>query len=230
MSGSTNIGPLLSRGVGIWSEWPHKAYVEATGDKIDLKDFEKRIIDDDDFAAKWGELGPVYGKQWRAWEGPDGRRYDQMTTLVESIRSNPDSRRLIVSGWNVAELDSMALPPCHLLYQYFVADGRLSCTLYQRSCDMGLGVPFNVVSASLLLRMLAQQCDLEAGELFWVGHDVHLYLNQLEAIQELVARQPKGAPALELTRRPRSLFDYLPSDFRLSKYLPMAPIAMPIAV
>lgn len=230
VSGVTSIRPLLQEGVHIWSDWPHQKYVEATGDRISMKDFERRVLHDDDFANKWGDLGPVYGSQWRRWEGKDGRIHDQLATLVEQIKKNPNSRRLLFHGWNVGEVEEMALPPCHLLYQYFVSNGRLSCSLYQRSVDVGLGLPFNIIGAAVLLRMLAQQTGLEAGELFWVGHDVHIYANHAESLALQRAREPRAFPTLELQRRPPSLFDYRSDDFTVSGYEPHPSIAMTVAV
>lgn len=230
LSGNTKIRPLLERKVSIWSDWPHAKYVEATGDKISKKEFERRVLADDDFSDKWGDIGPGYGKQWRRWEGPDGKVYDQVADLVKMIKANPTSRRLLFHGWNVADLDKMALPPCHLLYQYFVADGKLSCTLYQRSVDCGLGLPWNLFEAALLVHMIAQQCDLEPGELFWVGHDVHVYLNHIEPLRQQVARTPTPFPSLRILRRPDSLFDYQPEDFEVVDYVPQGAISMDVAV
>lgn len=230
LSGETKIRPLLERGVRIWSDWPHANYVKTTGDSITKKQFEKRVLEDDAFSEKWGDIGPGYGKQWRRWEGPDGKVYDQVSDLVDRIKKDPNSRRLLFHGWNVADLDKMALPPCHLLYQYFVADGKISCSLYQRSVDCGLGLPWNLFEASVLVRMLAQQCDLEAGELFWVGHDVHVYLNHEDALRSQIDRTPTPLPKIQLLRRPDSLFDYKSSDFELSGYAPQAAIRMQVAV
>ncbi|WP_374473054.1 thymidylate synthase [Phenylobacterium sp.] len=230
LSGETNIRPLLEAGVHIWSDWPHQKYVEATGDRISMAEFERRVLAEPGFAAEWGDLGPVYGAQWRRWEGKDGRIYDQLATLVEQIKTNPNSRRLLFHGWNVEEVENMALPPCHLLYQYFVSNGRLSCSLYQRSVDVGLGLPFNIIGASVLLRMLAQQCGLEPGELFWVGHDVHVYANHAESLALQRARTPRPFPKLELTRKPASLFDYRIEDFAVHGYEPHPAITMAVAV
>lgn len=229
LDGGTNIRPLLLKKVRIWSEWPHQRYVRETGEHLSLEAFEQRIVRDEAFAAQWGELGPVYGKQWRAWQGPDGKVYDQISDLLARLRKDPYSRRLLFHGWNVAEVDQMLLPPCHLLYQYFVANGRLSCTVYQRSCDVGLGLPFNLLSASFLLRMIAQQVDMEPGELFWVGHDVHLYANHIVPIQVQLERTPRPFPALEL-RKANSLFDYTVKDFEIFGYDPDPAIDLPIAV
>lgn len=230
LSGASSIRPLLAAGVHIWSDWPHQKYVQATGDAISMEAFEKRVLEDDAFAGQWGDLGPVYGTQWRRWKGHDGREHDQLAKLVEQIKINPNSRRLLFHGWNVADVDEMALPPCHLLYQYFVANGRLSCSLYQRSVDVGLGLPFNIIGASVLVRMLAQQCGLEPGELFWVGHDVHIYSNHSEHLALQRSREPRPFPKLILKRRPPSLFEYEIEDFALEGYAPHPAIAMSVAV
>lgn len=240
LTGETNIRPLVEQGVHIWTDWPLDAYRKATGEAIDRDAFEARIIADADFAARWGDLGPVYGKQWVDWPvyEPVGeglfrqrqRGINQIAELVESLRHNPGSRRHIFEGWNVAELDRMALPPCHKTYQFFVADGKLTGLLYQRSCDLALGVPFNIFSAALITRMLAQQCDLEPGELIWNGGDVHLYLNHEELVETQLARAPSGAPKLTINRRPDSIFDYRIEDFEVRDYAPQAHIAAPVAV
>lgn len=190
LRGDSNIAWLQEQGVRIWNEW----------------------------ADEHGELGPVYGVQWRSWPTPDGGHIDQIAQLVESLRHNPDSRRHIVSAWNVAEIQNMALPPCHLLFQFYVADGKLSCQLYQRSADMFLGVPFNIASYSLLTLMLAQQLDLEPGEFIWTGGDVHVYTNHVEQVREQLSRDPYPYPQLRLTRRPESIFDYTLDNFEVQDY------------
>jgi thymidylate synthase len=230
LNGSTNIRPLLENDVHIWSEWPHARFMKGTGQDIALEEFEAQVLADQDFANQWGDLGPVYGKQWRRWEGPDGRVYDQLADVVERIKRDPDSRRLLFHGWNVAEIDQMALPPCHLLYQFYVANGRLSMTLYQRSVDVGLGLPFNIASAAILIRMVAQQCSLEPGSLFWVGHDVHLYKNHLDIISTQLDRTPRPFPRLKLKGIPASLFDYQMENFAVLGYSPDPTISMPVAV
>ncbi|MBY0620115.1 thymidylate synthase [Sphingomonas ursincola] len=240
LTGETNIRPLVEQGVHIWTDWPLDAYRKATGETIDRDAFEARIIADADFAARWGDLGPVYGKQWVDWPvyEPVGeglfrqreRGINQIAELVESLRHNPGSRRHIFEGWNVAELDRMALPPCHKTYQFFVADGKLTGLLYQRSCDLALGVPFNIFSAALITRMLAQQCDLEPAELIWNGGDVHLYLNHEALVETQLARTPSGAPRLSIARRPESIFNYRIEDFEVRDYAPQAHIAAPVAV
>lgn len=202
LSGDTNIRYLNDNGVTIWDEW----------------------------ADANGELGPVYGHQWRSWPAPDGRQIDQITQVLEQIRTRPDSRRHIVSAWNPAEVDKMALPPCHALFQFYVADGRLSCQLYQRSADYFLGVPFNIASYALLTHMFAQQCDLEPGEFVWTGGDVHLYTNHLEQARLQLTREPFPLPRLTILRKAGSIFDYRFEDFRIDGYESHPAIKAPIAV
>ncbi|WJY18439.1 thymidylate synthase [Alteriqipengyuania flavescens] len=239
LTGNTNIRPLVLQGVGIWNEWPHANYVRATGDDIALDTFVARIAQDEDFAARWGDLGPVYGKQWVDWPTYEpagectfraGPGINQVAQVVESLRHNPGSRRHIIEGWNVAELDRMALPPCHKTYQFHVAGDRLNCALYQRSCDVALGLPFNLWSAALLTAMMAQQTGLKPGELVWMGGDTHLYLNHAELVETQLAREPQGEPRLEITRTPRSIFDYAIEDFAVTGYTPHPPIKAPVAV
>ena len=202
LKGDTNIGYLRDNGVTIWDEW----------------------------ADAEGNLGPVYGAQWRSWHTPDGQHIDQITRVVEDIRRSPDSRRLIVSAWNVGELPHMALPPCHARFQFYVAEGRLSCQLYQRSADIFLGVPFNIASYALLTHMVAQQTDLEPGEFIWTGGDCHLYLNHLDQARLQLSRTPRALPRLKLARRPESIFDYRFEDFVIEDYDPWPGIKAPIAV
>ncbi|RGP40794.1 Thymidylate synthase [Altererythrobacter insulae] len=239
LTGETNIRPLVLQGVKIWNEWPHANYVKATGDTIAIEEFVQRIADDESFATKWGDLGPVYGKQWVDWPTYQYRKdglyergpgINQVAEVVTSLRSNPGSRRHIIEGWNVADLDRMALPPCHKTYQFHVAGNRLNCMLYQRSCDVALGLPFNLWSAALLTRMLAQQTDFEPGELIWMGGDVHLYLNHEHLITEQLGREPSGSPTLEITKKPETIFDYQIGDFVVHDYAPQAPIKAPVAV
>jgi thymidylate synthase len=248
LTGETNIRPLCAQGVEIWTDWPLDRYRRETGDQIEREAFSQRIVADEAFALQWGDLGPVYGKQWTDWPvyepadplGGDGlyrkraRGVNQVAEVVESLRRNPGGRRHIIEGWNVAELDAMALPPCHKSYQFHVAGGRLSGLLYQRSCDLGLGFAFNMWSLALLTRMLAQQCDLEPGEAVWMGGDVHLYLNHAALVDEQLARTPSddssGGPRLAITRRPASMFDYRIEDFEVTGYAPQAPISAPVAV
>ena len=239
LTGNTNIRPLVLQGVKIWNEWPHARYVAKTGEQLPLEKFVQRIADDEAFAARWGDLGPVYGKQWVDWptfeaQGDGtyrpGPGINQITQVVESLRTNPGSRRHVIEGWNIAELDAMALPPCHKTYQFHVAGDRLNCLLYQRSCDVALGLPFNLWSAALLTRMIAQQVGLEPGELVWTGGDTHLYLNHEGLIDEQLSREPQGRPRLEIVRRPPSIFDYTIEDFEVHDYTPLAPIKAPVAV
>jgi len=239
LTGDTNIRALCAQGVEIWTDWPLDRYRKASGEMISREDFSARIVADAAFAADWGDLGPVYGKQWVDWPvySPVGENLykrdtgiNQVAQVVESLRSNPGSRRHIVEGWNVAELDRMALPPCHKTYQFHVAGSRLNCLLYQRSCDVALGLPFNLWGAALFTRMLAQQCDLEPGELVWMGGDTHLYLNHTELVEAQLARQPEGRPTLQLARRPETMFDYRIEDFVVSDYTPQTALSAPVAV
>ena len=202
LRGDTNVRYLREHGVTIWDEW----------------------------ADADGELGPVYGYQWRSWPAPDGRRIDQITELVQQIQTNPDSRRLIVSAWNVADVPKMALAPCHALFQFYVADRRLSCQVYQRSADVFLGVPFNVASYALLTMMLAQVTGLGAGDLVWTGGDCHLYLNHLEQAREQLTRTPRTLPAMRINPDVRDIFSFAYEDFHLEAYDPWPAIKAPIAV
>jgi thymidylate synthase len=202
LRGDTNVKYLHEHGVSIWDEW----------------------------ADENGELGPVYGKQWRSWPTQDGRHIDQLSLVMEQLKSNPNSRRILVSAWNVGELDHMALLPCHALFQFYVAGGRLSCQLYQRSADALLGVPFNVASYALLTHMIAQQCGLKVGEFVWTGGDCHLYLNHLEQTDLQLSRTPFPLPQLKILRKPQSLFDYAYEDFEILDYRYHAAIKAPIAV
>jgi thymidylate synthase len=202
LRGETNVKYLRDHGVSIWDEW----------------------------ADEEGELGPVYGRQWRSWPGPDGKSIDQISRTIDLIRRNPDSRRILVSAWNVGELELMALTPCHALFQFWIADGRLSCQLYQRSADVFLGVPFNIASYALLAHMFAQQCDLEPGEFIWTGGDCHLYSNHLQQADEQLARTPYPLPKLEINRRPPSIFEYDFEDFAIVGYEAHPHIKAPVAV
>ncbi|MCM0028740.1 MAG: thymidylate synthase [Polynucleobacter sp.] len=202
LNGSTNNDWLKERGVSIWNEW----------------------------AALDGELGPIYGYQWRSWPAPNGQHIDQISEVVNSIKTNPDSRRLIVSAWNVADIPRMALAPCHAFFQFYVADGKLSCQLYQRSADIFLGVPFNIASYALLTHMVAQQCDLEPGEFIWTGGDCHLYSNHLEQVELQLSRKPFPLPQLKIGRKPASLFDYAFEDFEIVGYECHPHIKAPVAI
>ncbi|MCF8708505.1 thymidylate synthase [Rhizorhapis sp. SPR117] len=240
LTGETNIRPLVKQGVHIWTDWPLEKYRKATGEDIERDSFEQRIIEDEDFALRWGDLGPVYGAQWVNWPRyermNDGsfrrgeKGHNQIAALVDGIRNNPGSRRLLFTGWNVDEIDRMALPPCHMTYQFHVANGKLSGLLFQRSCDLGLGFAFNIFSTALLTRMLAQQCDLEAGDIIWNGGDVHLYLSHAALVEEQLSRMPSAMPTLHLVRRPPSIFDYRVEDFEVRDYAPQSHISAPVAV
>ena len=202
LRGDTNVAYLREHGVSIWDEW----------------------------ADADGELGPVYGKQWRSWPTPDGGSIDQIAEVLRQLRTQPDSRRIIVSAWNVGELSKMALMPCHAFFQFHVAEGRLSCQLYQRSADIFLGVPFNIASYALLTHMVAEQCALDVGDFVWTGGDCHLYLNHLEQADLQLAREPRSLPTLAILRRPPSLFDYVFADFDFRGYDPHPAIRAPVAV
>ena len=231
LSGGTNIQQLLRENVRIWSDWPLASYRKQTGDDISQQAFEARIIADDAFAARWGELGPVYGKQWRRWAGADGREHDQIADLLTTLKTNPASRRMLFHAWNVPELEQMALPPCHLVYQFHVtSDGRLSCLMYQRSGDLLLGVPFNWTGAAALQLMLAQQAGLALGDLVWMGGDVHLYLNHLDQAREQLGREPRPLPRMRLLRKPDSIDGYRIDDFEIEGYEPHPAIHAEVAV
>jgi thymidylate synthase len=202
LRGETNVRYLREHNISIWDEW----------------------------ADERGELGPVYGRQWRSWPTPDGRSIDQMSRTIDLIRRDPNSRRIVVSAWNVAELDQMSLTPCHALFQFWVGDGKLSCQLYQRSADIFLGVPFNIASYALLTHMMAQQCDLLPGEFIWTGGDCHLYLNHLDQADLQLAREPQPLAKLNLLRRPPSIFEYQFEDFAFEGYQPHPAIKAAIAV
>ena len=240
LTGETNIRSLCAQGVEIWTDWPLERYRRETCEEISREAFSRRIVEDTEFASRWGDLGPVYGKQWVDWpvyEPTDNGLYrksergvNQVAQVVVSLRANPGSRRHIIEGWNVAELDAMALPPCHKSYQFHVAGNRLSGLLYQRSCDLGLGFAFNMWSLALLIRMLAQQCDLEPGEAVWMGGDVHLYLNHAALVEEQLRRKPAGGARLDIARRPATIFDYRIEDFVVTGYEPQPHIPAPVAV
>ncbi|WP_028389424.1 thymidylate synthase [Legionella fairfieldensis] len=202
LRGDTNIAYLHEHGVTIWDEW------------ADAK----------------GDLGPVYGQQWRSWPAADGRKIDQLSQVLHQLQTTPDSRRMLVSAWNVGELDKMALMPCHALFQFYVAENRLSCQLYQRSADVFLGVPFNIASYALLTHMIAQQCNLEVGDFIWTGGDCHLYLNHLEQARRQLQREPLPLPELVITRKPDSLFNYQFEDFQWINYQSHPAIKAPVAV
>ncbi|MGV2882916.1 MULTISPECIES: thymidylate synthase [Paenibacillus] len=202
LSGDTNISYLKENGVKIWDDW----------------------------ADENGDLGPVYGSQWRTWEAPNGEKIDQIAAVIDSIKNNPDSRRHLVSAWNVAEINNMKLPPCHFAFQFYVAEGKLSCMLTMRSVDTFLGLPFNIASYALLTHMIAQQCDLEVGEFIWSGGDVHIYSNHVEQVKTQLEREPFALPKLVIKRKPDSIFDYTFDDFEFENYQHHPGIKAPIAV
>lgn len=245
LRGDTNLKYLADNNVHIWDEWPYKAYLkknnltipEINGEewKTGMADFVEKIKTDSEFAKEYGNLGPIYGYQWRNWPAPNGEHIDQLRNVIEQIKNTPDSRRMIVSAWNVADIEEMAkagLPPCHCLFQFYVANGKLSCQLYQRSCDTFLGVPFNIASYSLLTMIIAQICGLDVGEFVWTGGDTHLYLNHLEQVQTQLARRSEIRPLPKMKINPdkKNIEDFTIEDFELVDYNPHEAIKAPIAV
>ena len=232
LSGGSNIRELLEQGVRIWTDWPLARYRKDTGEAITQEDFERRVLEDADFAERWGGLGPVYGKQWRRWRANDGREIDQVANVVEQIKEAPAGRRILWDGWNVAELDEMALPPCHKHYQFFVkpASGLLCGAVVQRSADTFLGLPWNIANLALVTTLLAEQTGYIPGEIVWFGLDVHLYLNHLDQARQQIQRAPRPFPTLNIQRKPPTLFDYRIDDLELDNYNPHPAISAPIAV
>ncbi len=230
ISGDTNIRYLCQNGVRIWDDWPFATYAKSADyDGIDMKTFAARVADDAEFAAKWGDLGPVYGYQWRFWPGPNGP-VDQLRDVLEGIRRNPDGRRHIVSAWNPGYIDQMALPPCHAFFQFYVADGKLSCQLYQRSADIFLGVPFNIASYALLIHMMAQDLGLGVGDFVHTLGDAHIYSNHFEQVSLQLSRELRPLPSLRLNPDVKSLFDFRYEDVELVGYDPHPHIPAPVAV
>lgn len=252
IKGDTNIKYLLQHNNHIWDEWAFKKWVESddyNGPNMDdfgrraakdeafakvvneqMKIFNDKILTDENFAARFGDLGPVYGKQWRSWPSEGGDTIDQLQNVIDQIKRNPDSRRLIVSAWNPAEVDEMALPPCHTLFQFYVAEGKLSCQLYQRSADVFLGVPFNIASYALLTHLIAHECGLEVGEFVHSFGDAHIYLNHVNQVKEQLSRSPKQSPKLKINEEKKSVFDMELEDLILEGYDPHPTIKAPVAV
>ncbi|WP_146549073.1 thymidylate synthase [Rummeliibacillus suwonensis] len=252
IKGDTNVRTLIAQNNHIWDEWAFEKWVKSEDYKgPDMTDFghrvlqdqlfkeqydeqvqvfQKRILEDEVFAKKFGDLGPVYGKQWRSWPDVKGGTIDQLRNVIESIKKNPNSRRHIVSAWNPAEVDDMALPPCHSLFQFYVADGKLSCQLYQRSADVFLGVPFNIASYALLTHLIAKECKLEVGDFVHTLGDAHIYKNHLAQVEEQLSRTPKALPKLVIKTNKDSIFDYEMADLTIEGYDPYPRIAAPISV
>lgn len=252
IKGDTNIRYLLEHNNHIWDEWAFKKWVESDEyEGPDMTDFglraakdpefakvldeqmnvfNNKILSDDEFAKKYGDLGPVYGKQWRSWPAENGETIDQLKKVIDQIKNNPNSRRLIVSAWNPAEVDDMALPPCHTFFQFYVAEGKLSCQLYQRSADVFLGVPFNIASYALLTHLIAHECGLEVGEFIHSFGDTHIYLNHLNQVKEQLSREPKALPTLKINPEKKSIFDIELEDLSIEGYDPHPTIKAPVAV
>ncbi len=242
LNGDTNIRYLLQHKVRIWSEWPFVDYLKRTNQaipeqetpewKAQIKEFERQVLEDDAFMELYGDMGPIYGKQWRSWGNPNGDSIDQISRIIEQL-ADPQrrhSRRLVVSAWNPADLDDMLLEPCHATFQFDVIEGKLYCKLYQRSADMFLGVPFNIASYALFTHLIAFQLGLEVGEFVWSGGDVHLYTNHVDQADEQLGRKWRPYPHLRILRRRESIFDYQPEDFELVGYEPDPWIPAPVAV
>ncbi|MBM6613748.1 thymidylate synthase [Desemzia sp. RIT804] len=252
IKGDTNIRYLLEHNNHIWDEWAFERYVTSqdyTGPdmtdfgrrsltdetfkevyRVEMKKFTEQILNDTEFAAQYGELGNVYGSQWRQWKTTQGETIDQLKSVIDMIRTNPDSRRLIVSAWNPEDVPNMALPPCHTLFQFYVAEGKLNCQLYQRSADVFLGVPFNIASYALLTHLIAHETNLEVGEFVHTFGDAHLYSNHFEQITEQLSREPRAFPKLELNQEKSSIFDFEMEDIQIEGYDPHPRIKAPIAV
>lgn len=219
IAGDTNIQYLCKNGCNIWNDWPFSKYqksVDYQGET--MKEFATKIATDDNFAKKYGELGPVYGYQWRHWPDGNGGEIDQLTNLIYNLKNNPDSRRHIISAWNVADIEDMTLPPCHSLFQFYVIDGKLSCQLYQRSADAFLGVPFNIASYALFTMMIAQVCNLELGDFVHTFGDAHIYSNHIEQVKLQLSREPYALPQLKINPAITSIFDFKYEDFELINY------------
>lgn len=231
LKGETNIEYLVKNGVHIWDDWPYAGYLKSTDYAGEtMKEFADKVAADAVFAAKWGELGPVYGYQWRSWPTPAGGHIDQIAQVIHTIKHNPDSRRMIVNAWNVAYVDQMALPPCHTFFQFYVAEGKLSCQLYQRSADVFLGVPFNIASYALLTMMVAQVCGLQPGDFIHTLGDAHLYSNHLEQVKEQLSRDFRPLPQMKINPDVDDILAFKFEDFELVNYNPHPLIKAPVAV
>ncbi|GGA26965.1 thymidylate synthase [Psychrobacillus lasiicapitis] len=252
IKGDTNVKTLIEANNHIWDEWAFEKWVESdsyTGPDMtnfgvraakdpdfkaivdeQMKIFCTKIVEDEQFAEKFGDLGPVYGRQWRSWPAKNGETIDQLQTVIEQIKVNPDSRRHIITAWNPAEVEEMALPPCHAFMQFYVANGKLSCQLYQRSADVFLGVPFNIASYALLTHLIAKECGLEVGEFVHTLGDAHLYANHMEQVETQLARTPRSLPRLSLSDEKESIYDYEIEDIKIEGYDPHPRIKAPIAV
>lgn len=252
LKGDTNLRYLLENNNHIWDEWGFQKWVES--DEYDgpdmtnfgirsqqdeefnevyqeqLKIYQEKVLTDDDFAKKYGDLGSVYGKQWRSWRGANGKTYDQIKYVIDEIKRNPDSRRLLVNAWSPSELENQQLPPCHYAFQFYVADGKLSCMFNMRSNDVFLGLPFNIASYALLTHLIAHECGLDVGELVYTGADVHIYSNHTEQIRTQLKREPRELPTLELNKEVKSVFDFTLEDIKLHNYNPHPTIKAPVAV
>jgi len=221
IKGDTNISYLVHNGVRIWNEWPYEAYKKSNEYQNEtMNEFIEKIKSDTEFSNKWGELGPVYGRQWRHFEGPDGRFVDQLEEVIQTIQTNPDSRRLIVNAWNPPLIPDMALPPCHMMFHFYVSDNKLSCQLYQRSADTFLGVPFNIASYALLTMMVAQVCGLQPGDFVHTLGDAHIYNDHLEQVQLQLSRDCRPLPTMILNKEINSIYDFTYDDFELVGYNP----------
>ena len=241
LKGDTNIKYLVDNDVHIWDEWPFAHYLKENGIenkfprysddwKLEKEKFITKIKEDNDFAVKWGDLGPVYGKQWRRWATENGKETDQIQKVIDTLKNNPESRRMIINAWNVSDLDRMALTPCHALFQFYVTENKLSCQMYQRSADVFLGVPFNIASYALFTMMMAQVSGLEYGDFILTFGDVHIYTNHLEQVKEQLSREPGPLPEMLINPEVKCIDDFKYSDFRLTDYNPYPPIKADIAV
>ncbi|KAB2814109.1 thymidylate synthase [Phaeocystidibacter luteus] len=231
IQGDTNIRYLDQNGVRIWDDWPFAKFEKSEEYKGEsIKEFAQRVAEDEAFAEKWGDLGPVYGYQWRSWPAPNGETIDQLMGVINQIKNNPDSRRIIVSAWNPGMIQDMALPPCHAFFQFYVADGKLSCQLYQRSADIFLGVPFNIASYAMLTHMIAQVCNLEVGDFVHTLGDAHIYTNHIDQVNEQLSREFRALPKLVVNPDVKDILDFKFDDFAIEGYDPHPHIKAQVAV